>query len=237
MSGRQNSTPSEAMRSERLAVPTVVETLVQALRSLIMAGSYRPGDRLIEEPIAERFGVSRPPVREALRVLQRDGIVTSVPRKGFIVVPITPQDVREIYDLRFALERTAVELSVPLDDLDRLAPLRAALDIMRAEAAQNDPDLMLEANSTFHFALVGLAGNSRLLTAYSSLRMQLQMCMAMNLKFRQQFHNDPQDVVRRHEELVTLIEDGDLEALLHALQNHGDRSFLARLDDLIAPAS
>jgi DNA-binding GntR family transcriptional regulator len=126
---------------------------------------------------------------------------------------------------------------VPLDDLDRLAPLRAALDIMRAEAAQNDPDLMLEANSTFHFALVGLAGNSRLLTAYSSLRMQLQMCMAMNLKFRQQFHNDPQDVVRRHEELVTLIEDGDLEALLHALQNHGDRSFLARLDDLIAPAS
>jgi len=56
----------------------------------------QPGDRLIEEPIAERFGVSRPPVREALRVLQRDGIVTSVPRKGFIVVPITPQDVREI---------------------------------------------------------------------------------------------------------------------------------------------
>ena len=79
------------------------------------------------------------------------------------------------------------------------------------------PTSCCEANSAFHYALVGLAGNSRLLTAYASLRMQLQMCMAMNLKFRQQFHNDPQDVVRRHEELVTLIEDGDLEALLHAL--------------------
>jgi len=225
-----------AASSEQLRVPTVLEAIVSSLRALIMSGELRPGDRLIEEPLAERFGVSRPPLREALHVLQRDGIVISVPRRGFIVTPITADDVKEIYALRFALERAAVELGVPVVDRDRLQPLYEALDLMRADAAQNDQDLMLAANSAFHFALVGLPGNSRLLAAYSSLRMQLQMCMALNLKFRQQFYNDPQDVVRRHEVLLSLVEKGELEPLLYEMTNHGDRSFLANLDELIGPA-
>jgi DNA-binding GntR family transcriptional regulator len=219
--------------SHHLQVTTVVDELVKGIRALVMSGELRPGDRLVEEPLAQRFGVSRPPVREALRLLQRDGIVTSVPRKGFIVVPITAEDVREIYELRFGLERTAVELSVPVKDPQRLQPMRDALEVMRGEAAQGDQDLMLAANSSFHHALVGLAGNGRLLAAYTSLRMQLQMCMAMNLNFRRQLYNDPDDVVRRHEHLLRLIGAGDVDEVLHELANHGDRSFLSELDELI----
>ncbi len=221
--------------STHLQVPTVSEALVKGIRALIMGGDLKPGERLIEERLAERFGVSRPPLREALRVLAQDGIVTSVPRKGFIVVPVSANDVREIYELRFALERTAVELSLPLRDRHRLTPIHDALDVMRGDAAQSDPDIMLEANSEFHYAMVALPGNSRLMSAYSTIRTQLQMCMAINLKFRQQFYNDPQDVVRRHQELVDLLEKGELAPLIDEIANHGDRSFLSRLDELIVP--
>lgn len=230
---------SEAMgqaptQTGHLRVPTVVDELVKSIRALIMSGELKPGARLIEEFLSTRFGVSRPPIREALRVLQRDGIVRSIARKGFIVIPITAKDVREIYALRFALERTALELSVPLEDQARLQPLRDALDLMRGPEAQENPDVMLAANADFHFALVTLPENSRLTAAYTSLRMQLQLCMAINLNFRKQLYHDPRDAVLRHERLFNLIEAGDLVPLLDELEHHGDRSFLTNLDDLLA---
>ena len=216
-----------------LHVPTLSEALVKRLRTLIFSGELRPGDRLVEERLARRFGVSRPPLREAMRVLAQRGIVTSLPRRGFVVTPMSATDIREIYELRFALERTAVELGVPIADSTRLRPIVDALDAMRGRSAQRDPDLMLEANSAFHSALVWLPGNSRLAGAYAAIRDQLEMCMAANLRFRQQFYNDPRDVVKRHEELLSLLQAGRVEPLLHSIANHGDRSFLDRLEELI----
>lgn len=227
--------PDESVRTGGLRVPTIVEEIVRNLRAMILRGEYRPGERLIEEQLAEHFGVSRPPVREALRVLSTDGLVTSEPRKGFTVISLSPRDVVELYDLRFALERTAVELAVPVGDPGRLEGMRAAIETMRGAVAQADPDAMLAANTDFHIALVSLPGNRRLNDAYASLSMQLTVCMAMNLKFREQLHHDPRDAVRRHEALLGLIEAGDLDAVLVELRNHGDRSFMDRLDELIDP--
>jgi len=218
-----------------LRVPTVAEEVVRGIRAMIMAAEVRPGERLVEERLSERFGVSRPPIREALRVLERDGIVQSIPRKGFIVIPITAADVREIYELRWILERSAVTTAIPVLDPASLEPMRAAVARMSAELAQTDPEEMLEANSEFHAALVALANNSRLTAAYSTLSKQLQMCMAMNLRFRRELYGEPSETVRRHQVLIDLIEASDLDALLTELDNHGDRSFMSQLDDLISP--
>ena len=214
-------------------MPTIVEEIVRTLRTSILRGEFRPGERLVEEPLAERFGVSRPPIREALRVLSTDGLVTSTPRKGFAVVALSPRDVIELYDLRFALERTAVELALPLARADQLDPLRAAVATMRGAAAQSDPDVMLAANTAFHTALVGLPDNRRLTETYASLSMQLTVCMAMNLKFREELYNDPGEAVARHEALLDLIATGDLDRVLVELRDHGDRTFMARLDELL----
>lgn len=221
--------------SHKVVVPTVVEAVVQSLSQLIMSGELKPGDRLIEERLTERFGVSRPPLREALRILQRDGVVASQPRRGFIVMPITADDVREIYSLRFALERLAVELAVPVTDPTRLQPMRDALEQMRVAAEQGDQDAILEANERFHQALVSLPAHSRLTRAYESMRMQLQFCMAYNLRFRRRLYDEPDDVVRRHRSLLARIEEGDVDAVLHEITNHGDRSFLDNLEELIRP--
>jgi DNA-binding GntR family transcriptional regulator len=218
---------------DRISVPTIVEAVVRQLRRVILSGEIKPGGRLIEERLTERFNVSRPPLREALRILQRDGIVQSLPRRGFIVVPITAEDVREIYSLRMALERLAVELGIPVADESLLQPMREALEQMRGAAATGEEDEMVAANGAFHAGLIGLAQHGRLARWYESLLMQMRLCMAFNLKLRQRVYNDPAESVQRHAALLDRITRGDREAVLHELEHHGDRSFLDHLDELI----
>lgn len=221
----------------KVEIPSMVEAIVQRLRALIVSGDVRPGDRLVEERLTDMFGVSRPPLREALRILQRDGLVQSLPRRGYIVAPITPEDVREIYSLRFALERLAIELGVPVQDRSRLEPMRAALAEMKVAADLGDDNAVLAANSRFHMGLVALPGHGRLTTAYEGLRLQLELCMAYNLKFRERLYGDRQDVHPRHARLLESIEHGDKEAVLHEIANHGNRSILDNLDELIGTAT
>lgn len=221
----------------KVEIPSMVEVVIQRLRALIVSGDIRPGDRLVEERLTEMFGVSRPPLREALRVLQRDGLVQSLPRRGYIVAPITAADVREIYSLRFALERLAIELAVPVQDRSRLDPMRAALVDMKRYAASGDDSALVVANSRFHVGLVALAGHNRLSAAYEGLRLQLELCMAFNLKFRERLYGDRHDVHPRHALLLESIERGDKEAVLIEIANHGNRSILDNLDELIGPAT
>jgi len=218
--------------SDQISVPTIVEAVVKQLRKVILSGEIKPGGRLIEERLTERFNVSRPPLRETLRILQRDGIVQSIPRRGFIVVPITAEDVREIYSLRMALERLAVELGVPVADERLLEPMRKALEQMRGAAKTGEEDEMVAANGAFHAALIGLAQHGRLARSYDALLMQMTLCMAFNLKLRQQVYNDPAESVQRHVSLLDCITRGDREAVLHELEHHGDRSILDHLDEL-----
>jgi DNA-binding GntR family transcriptional regulator len=211
----------------------VVDEVLRELRALVLSGALRPGERMVEERLTEQLGVSRAPLREALRILERDGLVRSLPRRGVIVEPLTADDVREIYSLRWALERLAVELGVPVRNPERLVPLRGALDEMRAAAESDDADGVVRANAAFHMALVDLPGHTRLRRAYSALAMQLEMCMAMNLRFRAQQYPGTQDSVRRHERLLQLIEAGDREALEHEIGAHGQNAFMDQLEELI----
>lgn len=218
---------------DRVSVPSLMEEVVRQLRKLIVSGELRPGERLIEERLGERFGVSRPPLREALRYLEREGIVESRSRRGFIVASITAQDVREIYSLRFVLERMAVELGVPVKEPALLQGLRDAVERIRAAVESGEQDQVVSANKAFHSALIELAQHGRLTRIWSSLQTQMQMCMAFNLKLRQSSQHDPAESVSRHQRLLELIEDGDQEAVLRELIEHGDRSFLDHLDELI----
>jgi DNA-binding GntR family transcriptional regulator len=221
--------------TDRINPPSLVELSVAALRRLILAGEYKPGERLVEERLTERLGISRPPLREAMRVLQQEGLVVTSPRRGAMVTPLTAQDVHEIYTLRFALDRLAVELGVPVRDPRDLEPLRAALAGIERAAGSGDLAGLLEENIRFHTALCGLAKHRRLMQAYEALTLQLRLCMAMNLRLRERVHGNLEENVARHRVLLELAEDGDRQGLLCAIAEHGDRSFMDHLEDLIGP--
>jgi DNA-binding GntR family transcriptional regulator len=214
---------------------SLVEALAEELRRRIIDGVYAPGERIPEERVTTELNVSRPPVREAMRLLQQEGLLTAIPRRGVIVTPLTADDVREIYALRHALERLSVELALPIRDPDRLAPLWTVVEDMdQAAKGGRTSDLPL-LNLRFHQALARLAGNGRLAHAYDELAAQLQMCMAINLRFRERLLGDPKESVERHAHLAHLLEAGDVSAVLAALDAHGDRSFLDNVEDLLNP--
>lgn len=232
MAKRSRSAPAAAESTFALPL-SLVESIADELRRRTISGVYRAGQRLTEEALTRELGVSRPPLREAMRLLQQEGLLTAEPRRGVVVTPLTAADVREIYSLRHALENLAIELAVPIRHESQLEPMLVALADMRRSVRKRDQAALTLDNLRFHQSLVRMAGHTRLQQSYDSLMAQLQMCMSLNLRFRESLSGNLGDVVSRHAHLVDLIRAGDPQAVQRALEEHGDRSFLEKLDELL----
>lgn len=142
--------------------PTAHDGVLAALRDDILTGILEPGDQLVQEALAERYGVSRVPLREALKMLESEGQVVNHPHRGYFVAELSVADLREVYHLRALLEHAALSAAIPaLDDgdIEDIAALCADVD---AAAAAGDVIAMAEANRRFHFAMYDAAGMPRL---------------------------------------------------------------------------
>ena len=219
---------SAASSSPRIQSPSLVHLAADAIRKMVLSGKLAPGERLIEERLTEELGISRPPLREALRLLQQEGLIETRPRRGSVVTTMTDQDVFEILTLRSAYERLAVELGVPVQDPKRLEVCRQALHRMEEFAAVEDRGALVEAAYAFHASIVALAGHRRLDESYAAVQRQVLLCMARNLYTREHEYEDLPTHVGRHRHLLELIEAGDPDAVLAELAVHGERSFLKR---------
>ncbi|GIJ11232.1 GntR family transcriptional regulator [Micromonospora andamanensis] len=204
---------------------SLVELAVSRLTREILSGRSDPGERLVEEQLTRRLGISRAPLREALRLLAQRGLVEHVPRRGVRVATLSDRDVRELYELRDVLERFAVRSAIPVQRGSDLAGLRAALDQMREATRAVDRLAVAESHRAFHVALVALAGNRQLSSVYDSILVKLQLYMAINLR-REAEVAQPHDGVHRHERLFEAVAAGDPELVLAVLSEHGARSYL-----------
>lgn len=212
-------------RRARIDAPSLVAMAADAVRNMILAGDLAPGDRLIEERLTEELDISRPPLREALRLLENEGIIERMPRRGAIVKTLTDQDVREILAIRAALERLAFETGIPVVEDSRLDAARAALHEMERCAREEDRGNLVRAGYAFHSALIRIAGNRRLEDIYASVQQQILLCMARNLITRERFFEGLEEHVARHRYLLDLVESGDAGAALAELAAHGANSF------------
>lgn len=215
--------PTSTRRIE--APPSMADLAARALRGIILSGDLRPGERVVENRLADVLGVSRPPLREAMRVLEQEGLITQIPRRGAVVTPLTLHDVYEIFSLREELERVAIYLGVPVRDGERLDRVRAAFALLQEAAEAGDPGAVTERGFDFHTAVVGLAGNGRLEAAYRSMSLQMQLCMGMNRKARRTRETLLGDA-DRHRRILQTIEQGDADATYRMLRGHGHRTFL-----------
>jgi DNA-binding GntR family transcriptional regulator len=211
----------------RIDQPSLVQLASDALRDMILSGELAPGDRLVEDRLTQLLGISRAPLREAMRLLEREGLVQSVPRKGSIVTPLTDDDISEISTMRSTLERMAIELGVPVVDEARLQRCHAALEAMTESARREDRVGFARQSFEFHLAVVALAGHRRLVEIYRSLC--IQMYIVLNNEVRERLSETLEENVERHRRLLGLIESGDREAVLAELEVHGDRTLVKAL--------
>ncbi|MDG4840123.1 GntR family transcriptional regulator [Micromonospora sp. WMMD967] len=204
---------------------SLVDLAVTRLTRDILSGRSDPGERLVEEQLTRRLGISRAPLREALRLLAQRGLVEHVPRRGVRVATLSERDVRELYELRDVLERFAVRAGIPVGRESDLVGLRTALDRMAEAVRLGDRMAVAESHRAFHVALVALADNSQLSAVYDSILVKLQLYMAINLR-REAELAQPLDGVHRHERLFEAVAGGDPEEVLAVLSAHGARSYL-----------
>jgi DNA-binding GntR family transcriptional regulator len=205
-----------------LASYSLVELAVDRLSREILSGRTDPGERLVEEQLTRRLGISRAPLREALRLLAQQGLVEHIPRRGVRVATLSDDDVRELYEVRDVLERHAVQAMPRGADV---TGLRAALEVMRDATAKSDRLAIADAHRRFHVALVALGGNRQLSVLYESVLVRVQLYMAVNLR-REAEVAQPSDGVARHERLLAAAATGDPDAILTELGSHGARAYL-----------
>ena len=162
------SSPPTINRSKSL-----YEQVYHALRSAILTGALSPGDRLVETQLAEWLQVSRTPLREALRQLQQDGLVTADISGGLRVTTITAADAEELYDCRLALEALAVAGACTYATLEQLEAIAGC--VAKAEGATANshgslsPENLLDVDYQFHHLIAESSGNRRLVTLLDSL--------------------------------------------------------------------
>jgi DNA-binding GntR family transcriptional regulator len=214
---------ARANGSRRELPATLVELATNRLRDAILSGNLKPGEKILEEQLCVEFGISRAPLREALRLLSQQGLVEHLPRRGSRVTDWSPSDILQLFALRHVLERHAVETALPMRDPESaLEGVRTALDRMCGATDELGRD---DAHRRFHAAVVELADNRQLNIALQPILLKLQLPMAMNLR-HEAHHHRADDGIRRHQAIVAALATNDPATAMAALDDHGEKHYL-----------
>jgi GntR family transcriptional regulator of gluconate operon len=190
----------------RLSSPTLAERSAELIRERILAGDFASGDRLVEAKIAEQLGISRGPLREALKQLAAEGLVREEPRRGAFVATPTADDVQDVYDLRAAIESRAARLVIANGDPAALEVLRRALDGIGAAAKAGDLQRLVRADYEFHETLCRVSGNRRLHEVFVRNASALRVLLRLE---EERFYASFDEVLNQHRDLLGAVEAGD----------------------------
>ena len=205
-----------AVSNGRMENRTLRERVYEILHDDILSGQLGPGAELSEVALAERLGVSRGPIREALGLLCAQGLVTMQPRRGAYVSVLTRQEFLEAYQVREALEALAARLACPrLEDGD-VADLEALHEEMREAVRDDAVQRFFDANQRFHLSLVALSGNGRLIEMHAQLVHRMGRYMARSLTLRGNIERS----VGEHQEIIDALRARDGERAAAAVGLH-----------------
>ena len=198
------------------AAPSLVEQVHQAVLSDIASGQLRPGERIIQEQLAQQLGISRQPVQQALTLLRKEGVLTDAPGRGLQVAPLDLEHVRHMYEVRAVIEglafRMAAERCTAQANQRGSALIRAG---RQAVAKQSYAD-MIAADMAFHDFIYGLSGNPLVAPAMQTHWTQTQRVMGEVLMR----DDKPRDIWDQHEALLGAVAAGDGETAERLARQH-----------------
>ncbi|MFM8155654.1 MAG: GntR family transcriptional regulator [Actinomycetes bacterium] len=203
--------------------PTAQENVLRELRSDIVHGVLAPGSQVVQEALAQRYGVSRVPLREALKILEGEGLVNYHPHRGYFVMELSADDLLEVYRLRSILEAEALRAAVPAlteDDLARLGELLAEVE---TASGQGDLASLTLANRAFHFAIFERSRSPRLVRLLHQLWDATDVYRA--IYFRSEANRAR--IEEEHRLILAALRARDAEAAVDAHDGHRDHSIRA----------
>jgi GntR family transcriptional regulator of gluconate operon len=198
----------------------LAEDVADRIREEILAGGFAQGERLVEAGIAQQLEVSRGPVREALKLLRAEGLVREEPHRGTFVVRLTGDDVREIYDLRAALEARAAKQVAARGRPADIRALRRLHDRLLEAAEGGDVATVSAADLAFHQSVCALTGNRRLCEVF----MRHVPVLRNLMKLDEYLYQSLDDMATEHDPLMQAIEDGDAELAAARFEAHTERA-------------
>lgn len=211
------SRPLDRLTIETAPSPALAATVTPAIRRMITSGVLVQGEHLREAELASALGMSRGPVREALVELEREGLIVLRRYRGAQVITLTSEDAEEVYTLRLALERLAIERALPRVTDAHLAEMDGVLDQMRQLAPGYSPELAVDLDMTFHDVLFRAAGHSRLDRSWQQVRSQVAMFLHARHLAQRDFH---EIAYPEHKGIRDIVAGGDLDASLEVIEKH-----------------
>ncbi|MCT4563315.1 MAG: GntR family transcriptional regulator [Maledivibacter sp.] len=210
----------ENLFNEKKGNKSLTSMIFEKIREDILIGKYASGEKIVEAKLADEFGVSRTPVREALKQLELDGLVDNIPNRGVIVKGISNQDIEDIYTIRIAIEGIAVKWAIERMNETDLQKLKEIFELMEFYTFKNDLDKIAELNTKFHETIYN-ATQSRYLehvlrdfqyfmktTRYKSLRSPGRM----------------ESTLKEHREILEAFIDRDTDRAAKAILKHVNNS-------------
>jgi len=192
-------------RAKRNGQESLRSQAVAFLRDAILSGQFKPGAVLNEKELADRLRVSKTPIREGLSLLEHEGLVQTIPRRGYIVTPITVQHIHELFDLRIILESAAVERAALVITDEQIQALNTLVpDVMPA----GDMARWLDRNVDFHHAVALISGNERLARLIKQLLEEMQRMIAAGY------------VPGEHEKVLQAMREREPQRAAQAMREH-----------------
>lgn len=204
------------------------DVVFNTLRQAILRGELKPGERLMEIQLANKLGVSRTPIREAIRKLELEGLVLMIPRKGAEVAEITEKSLLDVLEVRRALEELAVKLACDRMTKEQMQQLKEAAKEFEETLKLNDVTKFAEADVKFHDVIFMATDNPRLIQLLNNFREQMYRFRVEYLKRRQYHHI----LIAEHEEIIERIEKHQKEEAAEIVRKHIDNQVDAVIDTI-----
>lgn len=198
------------------------------LREAILKGELEPGERLMEIALAQQLGVSRTPIREAIRKLELEGLVLMAPRKGAVVAEITKKDLKDVLEVREHLEELAVQLACQKATDEDIENMKQIHQEFIESLSQKDLTVIAEVDVKFHDAIYATTDNKRLIQILNNLREQMYRYRLEYIKDEEKRKN----IVEEHEKIIMSIESKDIEhakAYIKTHINNQESAILAKI--------
>ena len=192
------------------------DVVFNTLRQAILRGEMEPGERLMEIQLAQRLGVSRTPIREAIRKLELEGLVIMIPRKGAEVAHITEKDMKDVLEVRSTLEELVVELAIKNVTDEKIEELKCANKVFESAIVSKDAANIVEADVKFHDILYSMTNNARLIQIINNLREQMY-------RYRLEYVKDARThsiIISEHNDIIKQIRDKNVPVAKTVIHQH-----------------